>query len=119
MLALGTSEGLALDQMLDIFSDAVTATPWLKGKLPVLKGEPSDITLDIRTMRKDVHLGDRDRGLQRGRHAGNFRRAGVTGGGGRRRLGRQGSRRSAAIFPRLHVAGLSGAGRTALRLLPS
>jgi 3-hydroxyisobutyrate dehydrogenase len=53
-LALGTSEGLGIDQMLDIFSDAVTATPWLKGKLPVLKGAPSDITLDIRTMRKDV-----------------------------------------------------------------
>ena len=52
--ALGTSEGLGIDQMLDIFSDAVTATPWLKGKLPVLRGEPSDITLDIRTMRKDV-----------------------------------------------------------------
>ena len=54
LLALGTSEGLGIDQMLDIFSDAVTATPWLKGKLPVLRGEPSDITLDIRTMRKDV-----------------------------------------------------------------
>jgi 3-hydroxyisobutyrate dehydrogenase len=53
-LALGTSEGLGIDQMLDIFSDAVTATPWLKGKLPVLRGELSDITLDIRTMRKDV-----------------------------------------------------------------
>jgi 3-hydroxyisobutyrate dehydrogenase-like beta-hydroxyacid dehydrogenase len=53
-LALGTSEGLGIDQMLDIFSDAVTATPWLKGTLPVLRGEPSDITLDIRTMRKDV-----------------------------------------------------------------
>ena len=53
-LALGTSEGLGVDQMLDIFSDAVTATPWLKGKLPVLRGEPSDITLDISTTRKDV-----------------------------------------------------------------
>jgi 3-hydroxyisobutyrate dehydrogenase-like beta-hydroxyacid dehydrogenase len=53
-LALGVSEGLTVDQMLGILSDAVTATPWLKGKLPVLKGEPSDITLDIRTMRKDV-----------------------------------------------------------------
>ena len=53
-LALGTSEGLGIDQMLDIFSDAVTATTWLKGKLPVLQGEPSDITLDIRTTRKDV-----------------------------------------------------------------
>ena len=53
-LALGVSEGLTVDQMLGILSDAVTATPWLKGKLPVLKGEPNDITLDIRTMRKDV-----------------------------------------------------------------
>ena len=53
-LALGMSEGLTLEQMLEILSDAVTATPWLKGKLPVLKGQPSDITLDVRTMRKDV-----------------------------------------------------------------
>jgi 3-hydroxyisobutyrate dehydrogenase-like beta-hydroxyacid dehydrogenase len=53
-LALGLSEGLTLDQMLDVMSDAVTATPWLKGKLPVLKGEPSDTTLDIRTLRKDM-----------------------------------------------------------------
>ena len=53
-LALGLSEGLTLEQMLGVLSDAVTATPWLKGKLPVLRGEPSDITLDIRTMRKDV-----------------------------------------------------------------
>jgi 3-hydroxyisobutyrate dehydrogenase len=53
-LALGLSEGLALDQMLDVMSDAVTATPWFKGKLPVLKGEPGDITLDVRTLRKDI-----------------------------------------------------------------
>ncbi|MGB8486337.1 MAG: NAD(P)-dependent oxidoreductase [Xanthobacteraceae bacterium] len=53
-LALGTSEGLGVDQMVDMCSDAVTATPWLKGKLPVLRGEPSDITLDISTTRKDV-----------------------------------------------------------------
>jgi 3-hydroxyisobutyrate dehydrogenase len=53
-LALGRGEGLAFEQMLDIFGEAPTASPWLKGKLAVLKGEPSDITLDIRTMRKDV-----------------------------------------------------------------
>jgi 3-hydroxyisobutyrate dehydrogenase len=53
-LALGLSEGLTLDQMLEVMSDAVTATPWFKGKLPVLKGEPSDITLDVRTLRKDM-----------------------------------------------------------------
>ena len=53
-LALGRSEGLAFDQMLDILGEAPTASPWFRGKLAVLKGEPSDITLDIRTMRKDV-----------------------------------------------------------------
>ncbi len=53
-LALGLSEGLTLEQMLDVMSDAVTATPWFKSKLPVLKGEPGDITLDIRTLRKDM-----------------------------------------------------------------
>jgi 3-hydroxyisobutyrate dehydrogenase-like beta-hydroxyacid dehydrogenase len=54
-ISLGVSEGLKLDQMLDIFGQAPTASPWL-GKLGVLKGEPGDITLDIRTMRKDVML---------------------------------------------------------------
>ena len=53
-MSLGQSEGLSLDQMLDIFAEAPTASPWLKGKVGVLKGEPSDITLDVRTMRKDV-----------------------------------------------------------------
>jgi 3-hydroxyisobutyrate dehydrogenase len=53
-MSLGASEGLKLDQMLDIFGEAPTASPWLKGKLGTLKGEPGDITLDIRTMRKDV-----------------------------------------------------------------
>ena len=53
-ISLGASEGLKLNQMLDIFGEAPTASPWLKGKLGVLKGEPGDITLDIRTMRKDV-----------------------------------------------------------------
>jgi 3-hydroxyisobutyrate dehydrogenase len=53
-LALGRSEGLAFEQMLDIFGEAPTTSPWFKGKLAVLKGEPGDITLDIRPMRKDV-----------------------------------------------------------------
>jgi 3-hydroxyisobutyrate dehydrogenase len=53
-ISLGQSEGLNLDQMLDIFAEAPTASPWLKGKAGVLKGEPGDITLDIRTIRKDV-----------------------------------------------------------------
>ncbi len=53
-ISLGQSEGLTLEQMLDIFSEAPTASPLLKGKAGVLRGEPADITLDIRTMRKDV-----------------------------------------------------------------
>lgn len=53
-ISLGQSEGLELNQMLEIFAEAPTASPWLKGKTGVLKGEPGDITLDIRTMRKDV-----------------------------------------------------------------
>ena len=53
-IALGQSEGLKLDQMLEIFAEAPTASPWLKGKTGVLRGEPADITLDVRTMRKDV-----------------------------------------------------------------
>ncbi len=53
-MSLGVSEGLKVDQMLDIFGEAPTASPWLKSKVGVLKGEPGDITLDIRTMRKDV-----------------------------------------------------------------
>ena len=53
-MSLGQSEGLTLEQMLEIFAEAPTASPWLKGKAGVLRGEPADITLDIRTMRKDV-----------------------------------------------------------------
>jgi len=53
-LSLGQSEGLTLAGMLEIFSAGPLASPWLKEKLGVLKGDASDITLDIRTMRKDV-----------------------------------------------------------------
>jgi 3-hydroxyisobutyrate dehydrogenase-like beta-hydroxyacid dehydrogenase len=93
-LALGTSEGLGIDQMLDIFSDAVTATPWLKGKLPVLRGEPSDIT-DIH------HAQGRSSTIATGaRNVSQCRQLPVRWRHARRsrRLGREGSRRSAAIF---------------------
>jgi 3-hydroxyisobutyrate dehydrogenase len=53
-IALAEAEGLLLDQILEILSEAPTASPFLKNKTSVLKGEPSDITLDIRTLRKDV-----------------------------------------------------------------
>ncbi len=53
-LALGMQQGLALDQMLDSLSESATATGWLKAKTGVLKGEAGEMTLDIRTLRKDI-----------------------------------------------------------------
>jgi 3-hydroxyisobutyrate dehydrogenase-like beta-hydroxyacid dehydrogenase len=53
-LALGTREGLKLEQMLDILSEAPTANGWLGGKKGALKGEPAEVTLDLKTMRKDI-----------------------------------------------------------------
>jgi 3-hydroxyisobutyrate dehydrogenase-like beta-hydroxyacid dehydrogenase len=53
-LALGASQGLTLDQMLDVLPEAPYASGWLKAKTGVLKGERPDMTLDIRTLRKDI-----------------------------------------------------------------
>jgi 3-hydroxyisobutyrate dehydrogenase-like beta-hydroxyacid dehydrogenase len=53
-LALGMRQGLTLDQMLDVLKEAPTATGWLAAKIPVLKGEKADITLDLVTLRKDL-----------------------------------------------------------------
>jgi len=53
-LALGTREGLKLEQMLDILGEAPTANGWFAGKKAALKGEPADVTLDVKTMRKDI-----------------------------------------------------------------
>jgi 3-hydroxyisobutyrate dehydrogenase len=53
-LALGLKQGLHLDQMLEVLKEAPTATSWLAAKIPVLKGEAADITLDLRTLRKDL-----------------------------------------------------------------
>jgi 3-hydroxyisobutyrate dehydrogenase len=53
-LALGTKQGLSIDHMLDVLLEAPYASAWLKGKLGVLKGEKTTITLDIRTLRKDI-----------------------------------------------------------------
>jgi 3-hydroxyisobutyrate dehydrogenase-like beta-hydroxyacid dehydrogenase len=53
-LALGLKQGLDLDQMLDVLKEAPTATGWLAAKIPVLKGEKADVTLDLRTLRKDL-----------------------------------------------------------------
>lgn len=53
-LALGTREGLTVEQMLDVLSEAPTANGWLAAKKGALKGEPADTTLDLKTMRKDI-----------------------------------------------------------------
>jgi 3-hydroxyisobutyrate dehydrogenase len=53
-LALGMAQGLSLDQMLDVLKEAPTATGWLQAKIPVLLGAKADVTLDLRTMRKDI-----------------------------------------------------------------
>jgi 3-hydroxyisobutyrate dehydrogenase-like beta-hydroxyacid dehydrogenase len=53
-LALGEKQGLALDQMLDVLRETATAAPWLKAKVSMLRGEKGDISLDLRTLRKDV-----------------------------------------------------------------
>jgi len=53
-LALGTRQGLGLEQMLDVLKEAPTATGWLNSKIPVLLGGKDAVTLDIRTMRKDL-----------------------------------------------------------------
>jgi 3-hydroxyisobutyrate dehydrogenase len=53
-LALGLRQGLALDAMLEALQESATVCPWLKAKAGVLRGEHAEMTLDIRTLRKDI-----------------------------------------------------------------
>jgi 3-hydroxyisobutyrate dehydrogenase len=53
-LALGASEGLDLAAMLDVLKQTATANAWINNRLDILTGAADDVTLDIRTMRKDV-----------------------------------------------------------------
>jgi 3-hydroxyisobutyrate dehydrogenase-like beta-hydroxyacid dehydrogenase len=53
-LALGAKQGLMLDQMLDVLQEAPYASGWMKSKIGVMKGEKPEMTLDIRTLRKDI-----------------------------------------------------------------
>ncbi len=53
-LALGAKQGLTIDQMLDVLQEAPYASNWLKSKIGVMKGEKPEMTLDIRTLRKDI-----------------------------------------------------------------
>jgi 3-hydroxyisobutyrate dehydrogenase-like beta-hydroxyacid dehydrogenase len=40
--------------MLDVIADGPYASGWLKSKLDVFKGGKAEMTLDIRTLRKDI-----------------------------------------------------------------
>jgi len=53
-LALGAKHGLTLDQMLDVLQEAPYASGWMKNKIGVMMGEKPEMTLDIRTLRKDI-----------------------------------------------------------------
>ncbi len=53
-LSLGQKQGLDIALMLDVLGEAPTANAWLAMKKEILKGTPGDMTMDIRTMRKDV-----------------------------------------------------------------
>ncbi len=53
-LALGQREGLTIEQMLSVFAEAPTANAWLDMKKNLLLGAPEDMTLDLKTMRKDI-----------------------------------------------------------------
>jgi 3-hydroxyisobutyrate dehydrogenase-like beta-hydroxyacid dehydrogenase len=53
-LALGEREGLSLDAMLGVLLAGPTANMWLNTRKGILTGEQSGVTLDIRTLRKDI-----------------------------------------------------------------
>jgi 3-hydroxyisobutyrate dehydrogenase-like beta-hydroxyacid dehydrogenase len=53
-LALGVQQGLTLEQMLDVIQEGPYASGWLKNKADVIKGGHAEMTLDLRTLRKDI-----------------------------------------------------------------
>ena len=53
-LALGAREGLSMQQMIDVLGEAPTANGWFAAKKGLLMGEDADITLDLKTLRKDM-----------------------------------------------------------------
>ena len=53
-LMVGRSQGLTLERMIDVLGNSIMATPWFQAKKAVLLGAQEDITLDIRTLRKDI-----------------------------------------------------------------
>lgn len=53
-LALGEREGLSMDAMLGVLANAPTANAWFASRRGVITGELTNVTLDIRTLRKDM-----------------------------------------------------------------
>ena len=53
-LAMGATQGLTLQRMIEVIGTSITATPWFNAKKKVLLGGEDDTTLDIRTLRKDL-----------------------------------------------------------------
>jgi 3-hydroxyisobutyrate dehydrogenase len=53
-LALGGRHGLTVETMLEVLGEAPIANPWLKAKAGILTGQPGAISLDIRSLNKDI-----------------------------------------------------------------
>ena len=53
-LAMGQAEGLDIDQMLEVFAASPLANGIMAGKMANFRGDGGPVTLDIRTLRKDV-----------------------------------------------------------------
>ena len=54
-IAMGRKEGLTVEQILDIFGEMPIASPWLKSKVDIFRGQPvQQKSLDLMAMRKDA-----------------------------------------------------------------
>ncbi len=53
-LMLGESQGISLERLIGVIGDSINATPWFHFKRPALLGQDSPMTLDVRTLRKDL-----------------------------------------------------------------
>ena len=52
--ALGQRHGLSVETMLEVLGEAPIANPWPKAKAAILTGRPGPVSLDIRSLNKDV-----------------------------------------------------------------
>jgi 3-hydroxyisobutyrate dehydrogenase-like beta-hydroxyacid dehydrogenase len=101
-MSLGASEGLKLDQI----RRGADREPLAQGQARHAQGRAGRHHARHPHHAQGRHVGDRDRRAQRRRHAGHVRYPCIALRRRRRWLGRQGSRRGAALFPRVHAAGL-------------